>query len=179
MCIKSYKFFYYKLLLNLCPDKTFSKFNHQVSNIVVTIHVMSSECTSAEELDVIFDDIFMFESKVAEQATAEGSKKAEEEADANGYHLGYHQGLEVGFEIGHYEGLTDAFLKLHEENKMVLSDKVLKILEKLKGLLKNFPHFNCPDTLIDERRKEIKSLAKQLCSLLKFDGMLSEGGLSF
>lgn len=134
---------------------------------------------SAVEINDIFDAIACSEETIVQKAFQEGLRKGIEEGENEGYHLGFHKGADIGSEIGYYEGVITTLVSLHESKEIDLSNKVVTTLLKLKQLLAAFPHFNCPNTNILQLRNEIKSYFKQCCSLLKFDGTLTEKGLSF
>lgn len=141
---------------------------------------MSTDCVSNTiEINDIFDAIACSEDHIVQEAFEKGVNKGIEEAKADGYHVGFHKGVEVGGEIGYYEGIVDTVLTLYQNKEIDLSDKVLSILNKLTQLLQSFPHFNCPETDIIKVKEEIKTNFKQFCSLMKFNAVLTERGLSF
>lgn len=134
---------------------------------------------ATEDINDVFDAIAFSEGSIVQEAFDEGLKKGITEAEEEGYHLGFHKGVEFGEEIGYYLGVVNTLLRLHENQQFDLSDKIVRLLYKLKPLLTSFPAFNCPDTDILKLKVEIKSLFHRLCSLLKFDGTLPAKGLSF
>lgn len=135
--------------------------------------------STTNEINDVFDAIAFSENSIVQSAFNEGLKKGDSEAKEEGYHLGFHKGIEFGAEIGYYEGTVNTLLQLHKEKQITFSDKIILILLKLKTLLETFPSINCPNTDILHLRRDIKSHFQRLCSLLKFDGNVSETGLSF
>lgn len=141
---------------------------------------MNGECARrTTEINDIFDAIAFSEDSIINEGFEEGVNKGIQEAKAEGYHVGFHKGIEIGSEIGYYKGVVDTLLTLYENKEIDLSDKLLSILNKLRPLLDTFPRFNCSQTDILQSKQEIKTLFKQLCSLLKFNGTLTEKSLSF
>ncbi|XP_065221558.1 protein LTO1 homolog [Planococcus citri] len=141
---------------------------------------MNGECASrTSEINDIFDAIVFSEESIVNEAFEKGLDKGIEEARAEGYHVGFHKGIEIGSEIGYYKGIVDTLLALYNDQQIDLSDKVLSILNKLKPLLDTFPRFNCSETDILQLKQEIKTHFKQFCSLMKFNGTLTEKSLSF
>lgn len=136
---------------------------------------------SLESADIndVFDEIAFSEDKIVQEGFCEGLKKGIKEAEEEGYHLGFHKGIEFGYELGYYGGVVKYFLSSHESKEFEVSDKIFHILVKLDALISSYPPTNCSNTDILQLKSEIKSLFRRLCSLLKFDGLLAEKGVSF
>ncbi|KPJ10652.1 Oral cancer-overexpressed protein 1 [Papilio machaon] len=115
----------------------------------------------ADDIDFndVVEDIFLSENTLCQDSYKEGFRVGSEEGNSEGYHLGYHRGAEIGRELE--QNKSDA----KQEDR--LSDKTIKQLEKVKGLIDTFPHNNSEHHDILTLLETIRAQYKKVCAMLK------------
>lgn len=129
-----------------------------------------------KDINDAFEDIFLVEDRLNQEAYVEGFTKGRLEGNPEGYHLGYHRGAELGAELGYYLGAAKWWLD--EERKV--NEKIKNQLENLIKLIENFPKSNDENFDILGQADVVRGLYRKICSLLKIDGKFPENNnLSF
>ncbi|XP_050301242.1 protein LTO1 homolog [Anthonomus grandis grandis] len=133
--------------------------------------------TKVQQPDIndVFEEILFSEEKVIEKGYQQGYSIGRTEDNPEGYHLGYHRGAEIGSEIGYYQAFVDHHLDITKS----ASEKVVKLLEKLKKVCDEFPHTNSEQFDIFELLETVRSCYKRVCILLKVSTSFHKEGLSF
>ncbi|KAI5748032.1 hypothetical protein M8J77_021115 [Diaphorina citri] len=125
---------------------------------------------SEPDINDIFDSIACSEEISNEQGYEEGVKKGLLDGEIDGFHLGYHKGAQLGAELGFYKGVVESYLALNVKQELILSEKIITLLEKIKDLISKFPRENTEDDDLLELTSNIRVKYKKVCSLLKIDG---------
>lgn len=131
-----------------------------------------------ENLDIndVFEDIFLSENRISEEAYKEGFEKGKQEGHPEAFHLGYHRGAELGAELGFYHGVLKTYLQQHEQS----TNKHITNIHHVINLIENFPKTNEEHFDILGQTETIRAQYKKICSLLKIDGKFTENkNLSF
>ncbi|XP_045537015.1 protein LTO1 homolog [Papilio machaon] len=126
----------------------------------------------ADDIDFndVVEDIFLSENTLCQDSYKEGFRVGSEEGNSEGYHLGYHRGAEIGRELGFYYGIVTNYLEQNKSDSKQedrLSDKTIKQLEKVKGLIDTFPHNNSEHHDILTLLETIRAQYKKVCAMLK------------
>lgn len=127
----------------------------------------NSSATEDRDINDIFDDIVLTEENHVQQGYEEGFAEGAS-GNTEGYHLGYHRGAELGAEIGYYLGVTEVYLKITK------NEKILGNLNNLKQSIDTFPTTNDETVDIFDLATRIRSKFRKTCALLKISGKYPE-----
>uniref|UniRef100_A0A8D8LMN4 Oral cancer-overexpressed protein 1 n=1 Tax=Cacopsylla melanoneura TaxID=428564 RepID=A0A8D8LMN4_9HEMI len=125
---------------------------------------------SEPDINDVFDSIACSEELSNEEGYKEGLKKGLIDGELDGFHLGYHKGAQLGAELGFYKGVVESYLALNSKGALVLSEKIITLLVKVKDLIDKFPKANIEDQDLLDLNSNIRVKYKKVCSLLKIDG---------